>query len=342
MAEELNVKVTGVDLPPIEVKGTFTIPSIRIDGQNGKSAYEIWLEAGNSGTREDFLNSLKGKNGDDGRDGEAPSVDLAYSMLMANNVYCASKSIEDVIIGMISALGTTLPKKYKPLTFDEPALGQSYIDLKGEPHFKVQIKGTDTVREFQADNLRLALPAPFSADDVILTYINLINQEVGDIVVRGNQNVKTKISASEFENNSELVNIEYPDVTTIGNYAFKRCQNLQTANFPKAKTVGADAFYNCIKLQELRLPKATNFTGAIIGDAFQLRALDLSSYVAIPNDPVIGKIYYAKGQLIINEQSDADSLVKYLSNNSGVESVFNPDKSKKFNKNTKMWEKTEA
>ena len=34
------------------------------DGKDGKSAYEIWLEAGNTGTEEDFLNSLKGEKGD--------------------------------------------------------------------------------------------------------------------------------------------------------------------------------------------------------------------------------------------------------------------------------------
>lgn len=32
-------------------------------GLNGKSAYQIWLEAGNSGTEEDFLNSLKWNKG---------------------------------------------------------------------------------------------------------------------------------------------------------------------------------------------------------------------------------------------------------------------------------------
>lgn len=39
------------------------------DGANGKSAYEIWLENGNSGTEQDFLMSLKGNDGDDGKNG---------------------------------------------------------------------------------------------------------------------------------------------------------------------------------------------------------------------------------------------------------------------------------
>lgn len=37
-------------------------------GDPGKSAYEVWLDEGNVGTEEDFLESLKGENGTDGRD----------------------------------------------------------------------------------------------------------------------------------------------------------------------------------------------------------------------------------------------------------------------------------
>lgn len=35
-------------------------------GQDGKDAYEVWLEAGNNGTVQDYLNSLKGEDGQDG------------------------------------------------------------------------------------------------------------------------------------------------------------------------------------------------------------------------------------------------------------------------------------
>lgn len=39
------------------------------DGTNGLSAYDLWLEAGNTGTAEDFLSSLIGEQGADGADG---------------------------------------------------------------------------------------------------------------------------------------------------------------------------------------------------------------------------------------------------------------------------------
>lgn len=38
-------------------------------GGVGKSAYQIWLDEGNTGTEQDFLNSLKGAKGDNGTNG---------------------------------------------------------------------------------------------------------------------------------------------------------------------------------------------------------------------------------------------------------------------------------
>ena len=40
------------------------------DGVDGKSAYEIWLDKGNEGTEQDFLDSLKGADGRNGTDGQ--------------------------------------------------------------------------------------------------------------------------------------------------------------------------------------------------------------------------------------------------------------------------------
>ena len=51
-------------------------------GEDGKSAYQIWLENGHTGTQGDFLNWLKGEKGDQGEqgekgdDGEAPTITI--------------------------------------------------------------------------------------------------------------------------------------------------------------------------------------------------------------------------------------------------------------------------
>lgn len=41
-----------------------------LQGKDGKSAYQIWLDNGNKGTEQDFLNSLKGAKGDKGDKGD--------------------------------------------------------------------------------------------------------------------------------------------------------------------------------------------------------------------------------------------------------------------------------
>ena len=43
---------------PTELNGT--------DGEDGDSAYQIWLDAGNTGDVDDFLDSLVGPKGEDG------------------------------------------------------------------------------------------------------------------------------------------------------------------------------------------------------------------------------------------------------------------------------------
>ena len=48
-----------------------TNTGIKAQGVDGKSAYQVWLDDGNSGTISDFLNSLKGANGAKGDTGES-------------------------------------------------------------------------------------------------------------------------------------------------------------------------------------------------------------------------------------------------------------------------------
>jgi len=43
-------------------------------GADGKSAYQIWLDEGNTGTEQDFLDSLKGPQGPPGEDGSDATV----------------------------------------------------------------------------------------------------------------------------------------------------------------------------------------------------------------------------------------------------------------------------
>ena len=188
MAEDLNVNLTGFNLPPIEVKGTFTIPSIRIDGQNGKSAYELWLEEGNTGTKDDFLNSLKGTNGSPGLPGKDATTDGAYEMLLGLNVYCENATPNEVLKGLIRGLGDVIKKPFKQLEFDRPAKGQTYINVYGTPHYKVALLGKGAAAGVSIGDdgqARMDLDKPFMTEDIQIEYFNMLGSIVGTYRVSG-------------------------------------------------------------------------------------------------------------------------------------------------------------
>ena len=62
-----NGTVTIID----NFKTSVKIEQIGKKGDNGKSSYTTWLENGNSGTEQDFLNSLKGEPGEKGDNGKS-------------------------------------------------------------------------------------------------------------------------------------------------------------------------------------------------------------------------------------------------------------------------------
>lgn len=188
MAEELNVNVTGFNLPPIEVKGTFTFPPIRIEGQNGKSAYELWLESGNSGTKDDFINSLKGTNGSPGLPGKDATVDGAYEMLLGLNVYCENATPNEVLKGLIRGLGDVIKKQPKPFNFKRPTQGQTYISVSGTPYFRAALLGRGFAAAISLDEngvAQIPLDEPFNTKDVELEYFNMLGSIVGTYRVSG-------------------------------------------------------------------------------------------------------------------------------------------------------------
>ena len=71
MSDIVNINITETyDEVDISTQETFDVVSIVTneakDGDNGLSAYEIWLAEGNTGTEQDFIDSLKGAKGDPG------------------------------------------------------------------------------------------------------------------------------------------------------------------------------------------------------------------------------------------------------------------------------------
>ena len=177
MAEEqvINLKIEGS-------------PVFKLEGQNGKSAYELWLEAGNTGTQEDFLNSLKGTNGSPGLPGKDATADGAYEMLLGLNVYCENATPNEVLKGLIRGLGDVIKKQPKPFTFKRPTQGQTYISVSGTPYFRVALLGRGFAAAVSLDEngvAQIPLDEPFNTKDVELEYFNMLGSIVGTYRVSG-------------------------------------------------------------------------------------------------------------------------------------------------------------
>ena len=125
----------------------------------------------------------QGKEGKQGPKGEPASAERAAELLKQKNVYLADNSVETVLAKLVELLGDTIRVTYKQLEYFQPVQGQTFLDLKGEPHFKVAINGGEK-HEFVTDNMRVQIPA-FGQDDINVTYYDLADREVGVISIKG-------------------------------------------------------------------------------------------------------------------------------------------------------------
>lgn len=173
----------------------------------GKSAYAIAVAHGFKGSEQDWLDSLRGPKGDPGDKGDPlkfsdltpeqlnalkgkkgdpgnpGSAERAAELLKDKNVYLPDASVDTVLAKLVEILGDTIHVVYKQLEYFQPVAGQEFLDLKGEPHFKVSVNGGEK-RVFESDNMRVPIKA-FGEDDINVTYYDLADREVGVISIKG-------------------------------------------------------------------------------------------------------------------------------------------------------------
>ena len=125
----------------------------------------------------------KGEQGLRGPKGEPASAERAAELLKQKNVYLADSSIETVLAKLVELLSDSINVTFKELEYSQPVEGQEFLDLKGEPHFKVSVNGGKQ-REFETDNMRVPI-APFGHDDIRVGYFDLADREVGSISIKG-------------------------------------------------------------------------------------------------------------------------------------------------------------
>ena len=186
-------------LPLIEKIGKDIV--LPIVNEAGKSAYAIAVAHGFQGSEQDWLNSLRGIQGPQGvpgpqgepgaigkpgPQGEPGSAEQAAQLLKSKNIYLDNNQVDTVItklIEMLSEGGTIQDNSFRQLEYTQPRVGQEYIDLTGEPHFKVVINGGEK-KEFESDNMRVAIE-PFGPKNIELKYYDLNDNEQTTLIIRG-------------------------------------------------------------------------------------------------------------------------------------------------------------
>lgn len=125
----------------------------------------------------------QGKEGKQGPKGEPASAERAAELLEQKNVYLPDASVETVLAKLVELFGDSINVAYKPIEYIQPLVGQEFIDLRGEPHFKVSVDGGEK-RVFESDNMRVPI-APFGVANILVKYYDLADREVGSAEIKG-------------------------------------------------------------------------------------------------------------------------------------------------------------
>lgn len=121
--------------------------------------------------------ALKGPKGDPG------SAEKSAKFLNEHGIWVKDTSIDTVLMKVIELSNCYNNFVPKPLEYFQPVAGQEFLDLKGEPHFKVSVNGGEK-RVFESDNMRVPIKA-FGEDDIRVSYFDLADHEVGTISIKG-------------------------------------------------------------------------------------------------------------------------------------------------------------
>ena len=207
------------------------------DGADGKSAYQIWLDNGHSGTEADFLEWLKGDGGvqqEEGTDGLAyyPLPDGTYAVSQGNTIY-----LEEIVI----------PSTYKG-------------------------KAVTMVVENAFENSRAkSITIPDSVTSIGVEAFSMCSSLTSITVDKGNTNYKD-IDGNLYSKDGTMF-IQYAigktatsftildGVTSIGDYAFFLCGSLASIVIPNSVTsIGDGAFSFCRSLTSITVDKGnTNY-----------------------------------------------------------------------------------
>lgn len=134
------------------------------------------------------------------------------------------------------------------------------------------ITGDNTVEVTRSDNYNNTYSGSISVPDVLTSYRGYFVTKIGENAFAG----------------SAVTSVSMPEgITSIGQYAFSGCQNLESVTLPETlTTLGSDAFSGCQNLESVALPESlTTLGGSAFKSCSSLKAVKIPSKVtAIPDD----------------------------------------------------------
>lgn len=146
-----------------------------LPGKDGKSAYEVAVEQGFVGTVDEWLESLKGRDGANGTS-EAVSLNFptVYQMMKNRAMKVDSDGIEDLLKALLREVipdgrYTSYLAEFKLVDGTSVAVGDTVVHVEGQHGFYVV--DTNGNRQMIPDSGRLdfALSSPFDGNEKILT-----------------------------------------------------------------------------------------------------------------------------------------------------------------------------
>ena len=164
----------------VNITEPITISTVGVAGQRGKSAYEVAVDNGFTGTEQEWLESLKGKDGKDGVNstsgtGEPVSMNFPTikNMLDDRAILVDSDSLEDILRAIVKEIvpDGEYTNHVAPfaLVNEKVEVGSTTVEIKGQPHFFIAEQDHRNAQQIPASGtLTFTLSAPFDGEEKTL------------------------------------------------------------------------------------------------------------------------------------------------------------------------------
>lgn len=185
----------------VNITEPITISTVGVAGQRGKSAYEVAVDNGFTGTEKEWLESLKGKDGKDGVNstsgtGEPVSMNFPTikNMLDDRAILVDSDSLEDILRAIVKEIvpDGEYTNHVAPfaLVNEKVEVGSTTVEVKGQPHFFIAEQDHRNLQQIPASGtLTFTLSTPFDGEEKTLDilYPNISKGVYNEITIPQNK-----------------------------------------------------------------------------------------------------------------------------------------------------------